>query len=104
MDFSRALIRIHDRIPEVALRDRVLIRQIVAGVRSQSMRLELRRLELAKPDQTFNEMREIARERFRDTEKTAKLRRRAMQADEVLNLQMCQGILDPSEVNINSAI
>ena len=54
MDYPRALIRIHDRILEVAaesergalaaLKDRVLIRQFVTGVRSQAVRLELRRL------------------------------------------------------------
>ena len=64
---------------------------------------------MAKPDQTFNEMREIARELFRDLEKTSKLRRNvanpvmAVEADDVLNSEMCQEILDPSEVSINSA-
>ncbi|XP_033646368.1 uncharacterized protein LOC117305600 [Asterias rubens] len=78
MDFSRSLMRMHDRILEVAtetekdalkgLRDRVLIGQFVAGARNQGVRLELRRLELAEPDQDFTEMRDSARELFRDLE------------------------------------
>ena len=84
MDYSRSLIRIHDHILEVAaeserdafaaLEDRVLIRQFVTGVRSQAVRLELRRLELAKPEQTFNQMRDAARELLRDIEKLPKQR------------------------------
>ena len=49
MDFSRALMRLYDRVLEVAsesekaslqgLRDKVLIGQFVAGARSQGVRL-----------------------------------------------------------------
>lgn len=104
MDFSRALTRIHDRILEVAteaergalvaLRDRVLIRQFVAGVRAQSVRLELRRLELEKPEQTFNEMRDAARELFRDIEKVSKPKRSA--ANTVTAVARDEGF-DPTE-------
>ena len=85
MDYSRSLMRIHDRILEAALdtekaglkeiREKVLIRQFVAGVRNPTARLELRRLELAKPGQSFSEMRDSALELFRDIEKTPKMRK-----------------------------
>ena len=80
MDFSRALIRLYDRIIEVAsesekealkgLKDKVLISQFVAGARSQSVRLELRRLELAGAEQTFSNVRDSALDLFKDIEKT----------------------------------
>lgn len=85
MDFSRSLLRLHDRILEVAtggektalkgLRDKALIGQSVAGARNQTVRLELRRLELANPSQTFGEMRDAARELFRDLEGSSRSKR-----------------------------
>ena len=85
MDFSRALIRMYDRILEVAsdsekvslqgLRDKVLIGQFVAGAKSQGVRLELRRLELSKSQQTFPELRDAALEIFRDLERAPKAKR-----------------------------
>ncbi len=79
MDFSRSLMRLYDRIIEVGsdgekeglkgLKDRVLINQFVAGAKSQNMRLELRRLELAKPGQSFSEMRDAALDLYRDIDK-----------------------------------
>ena len=85
MDFSRALIRLYDIILDVAsdsereslkgLGDRVLIGQFVAGARNQSMRIELRRLELAKPDQKFGEMRDAALDHFREIERDPPTRR-----------------------------
>lgn len=79
MDFSRSLIRLYDRIIEVAsegereglkgLKDRVLINQFVAGAKNQTTRLELRRLELAKPGQNFGELRDAALDLFRDIDR-----------------------------------
>lgn len=52
------------------LKDNVLISQFVAGARSQSVRLELRRLELAGTEQTFSKVRDSALDLFKDIEKT----------------------------------
>lgn len=85
MDYSRSLMRLHDRVLEVAaesekeglkgLRDKVLINQFVAGARDQNVRLELRRIELAKPGQSFSEMRDCALELYRDIERVPRQRR-----------------------------
>ena len=84
MDFSRELIRLYDRILEIApaaqkdslksLKDKALISQFVAGARGQSTRLELRRLELENPSKSFIEIRDLALEMFRDVERTPKAR------------------------------
>ena len=82
MDFSRALIHLYNRICEIApvakkeslrgLQDKTLTSQFVAGARGQSARLELRRMELANSNKTFNEIRGLALELFRDIERAPK--------------------------------
>ncbi|XP_038057836.1 uncharacterized protein LOC119729292 [Patiria miniata] len=79
MDYSRSLIRLYDRIIEAGsegekeglkgLKDKVLINQFVAGAKNQSMRLELRRLELATPGQSFSALRDAALDLFRDIDR-----------------------------------
>nr|XP_054759238.1 uncharacterized protein LOC129265254 [Lytechinus pictus] len=69
-EFSRALMCMYDAIIDVApdrekeahkgLRDSALIDKFVAGARSNSIRLELRRIRLANPDKTFLEIRDYA--------------------------------------------
>ena len=67
--FSRALMCMYDDIIDAAptnessykgLRDSALIDKFVAGARSQSTRLELRRIQLANPGKTFLEIRDHA--------------------------------------------
>ena len=84
MDFSRALIGLHEKILRVApdsekeslkkLRDKTLIGQFVAGARGQSVRFELRRMQLASPDQEFNQFRDTVLELFRDFDSASKTR------------------------------
>ena len=84
MDFSRELIRLYDRILEIApvyqrealkgMKDRALIGQFVAGARGQSTRLELRRLDLENPTKSFSEIRDLALEMFRDVERVPKVK------------------------------
>ena len=79
MDYSRSLIRLYDRIIEAgsdgekeglkSLKDKVLISQFVAGAKTQGMRLELRRLELAKPGQSFGALQDAALDLFRDIDR-----------------------------------
>ena len=82
MDFSSALIRLYNRICEIApvaqkeslrgLQEKTLTSQFVAGARGQSARLELRWLELANSNKTFNEIRDLALELFQDIERAPK--------------------------------
>ena len=81
MDFSRALIRLYERILRIApqgekgsletLKDKTLANQFVAGARGQSARFELKRLQLSNPSQSFNQFRDAALELFRDFEVTS---------------------------------
>ena len=71
------------------------------------MRLELRRLELAKPEQTFNQMRDAARELLRDIEKLPKQKRSVVNhvtaADgEGVEQRAFMGIPEYSEFGVNN--
>ena len=69
-EFSRELIQLYDRSVEKAsnkeseafqvLRNQALIGQFVAGARNSGIRLELKRIQLNAPNQTFEDMREAA--------------------------------------------
>ncbi len=79
MDFSRSLIRSYDKVIKAvaeaekpalqSLKDKSLIRQFVSGARGASVRLELRRLELAKPDQTFVQLRTAVLDLIEESER-----------------------------------
>ena len=80
MDFSRSLIRSYDKVIKAAsdaekpaleaLKDKSLIRQFVSGARGAAVRLELRRQELAAPNQSFSQLRSTVLDLFEGSERT----------------------------------
>ena len=111
-DYSRVLMRLHDRIEKAAatlaegqahtlLRDNALKEQFAQGVPQQSVRQELRRLALASSGRLFFEMRDEALLLLReDEEQSRRMRVRTTCVDQVQSAPFSSAL---SQVPVSSA-
>lgn len=97
-DFSRALIRLHDRMEHTAvnaqerdalnqLRESALKEQFCKGVRDMSIKRELRKLLYSQPDLSFSELREFALDMFPNTEQSCEAEDSTVDCDTAMALK-----------------